>query len=389
MRAVVEGRLDPGSGAFQTHIDRCLGCRACETVCPSGVEYGSLLELARAEAARARKPSFMPRALLAVFSSRVAMRVVMVLSLAFRLTGLPALGARILPSVGPLRRLRFALAMLAASEPWKRPGGAVPRSGPQPAVRTVERDQVAFRVALLRGCVQRWLFAPVNLATVRVLEMNGCRVELTEGQGCCGALHAHGGDLGAARALARRNVDAFSQAGVDFIAVNAAGCGAVMREYGHLLAAEPAYAERAKEIAARVRDASELLAARGPLAGAPVPVSATYDAPCHLQHAQRVTSPPQAVLAAIPGLDLRPLQGEDECCGGAGIYGLTHDELGGRIGRDKADAVERTGAELVVTANPGCAMQIGAWLRLRGSRTRAVHLIEMLDESYRRAGYYP
>jgi glycolate oxidase iron-sulfur subunit len=306
------------------------------------------------------------------------------------LTGLPSLGARILPGVRPLRRLRFALAMLAASEPWKRPGGGVPHAGgTAPAARTVPRDPVAPRVALLRGCVQRWLFAPVNLATVRVLEMNGCKVDLAEGQGCCGALHAHGGDLETARALARRNVDVFSQAGVDFIAVNAVGCGAVMREFGHLLADDPAYAERAKEIAARVRDASELLAARGPLPGAPVPVTATYDAPCHLQHAQRVTSPPKAVLSAIPGLDLRPLQGEDECCGGAGIYGLTHEELGGRIGRDKADAVERTGADVLVTANPGCAMQIGAWLRLRGSRTRTVHLIELLDESYRRAGYYP
>jgi glycolate oxidase iron-sulfur subunit len=394
MRAVVEGRLDPGSGAFQTHIDRCLGCRACETVCPSGVEYGSLLERARAEAARARSPSLLTRALLAVFGSRTAMRVAMVLSLAFRLTGLPSLGVRLLPNVRPFRRVRFALAMLAASEPWKRPSGGPPsgdRAQGVPAAQpdTRARDAAPPRVALLRGCVQRWLFAPVNLATVRVLETNGCKVDLTEGQGCCGALHAHGGDLETARALARRNVDVFSAARVDFIAVNAAGCGAVMREYGHLLAGDPAYAERAREISSRVRDASELLAARGPLPGAPVPVSATYDAPCHLQHAQRVTAPPRAVLGAIPGLDLRPLQGEDECCGGAGIYGLTHGELGERIGRDKAEAVERTGADVVVTANPGCAMQIGAWLRLSGSSTRVVHLIEMLDESYRRAGYYP
>jgi glycolate oxidase iron-sulfur subunit len=430
MRAVVEGRLDPRSGAFQTHIDRCLGCRACETVCPSGVEYGSLLELARAEAARARPlagaglrsggklfpPDLLPRAMLAVFRSHFVTRAVMVLSLAFRLTGLPGLIARVLPPIGPLRRARFALAMLASTEPWRRPKGSVrsrreegpvasrvsavepgggggvaasaPASTPASA-RAPRRGGIVPRVALLGGCVQRWLFAPTNAATVRVLEVNGCRVERVHGQGCCGALHAHGGDLRTARALARRNVDVFSESGVDFIAVNAAGCGATMKEYGRLLAADPLYVERARAVAARVRDVSELLAERGPVTGASLPVTATWDAPCHLVHAQRLSRPPQAVLASIPDLGLRPLDGEEECCGGAGIYGLTHAELGGRIGRDKIDAVKRTGADVVVTANPGCAMHMGALLRLDGSRVRAVHLVEILDESYRRAGYYP
>jgi glycolate oxidase iron-sulfur subunit len=162
-----------------------------------------------------------------------------------------------------------------------------------------------------------------------------------------------------------------------------------MKEYGRLLAADPLYVERARAVAARVRDVSELLAECGPVTGASVPVAATWDAPCHLVHAQRVSRPPKAVLASIPGLGLRPLDGEEECCGGAGIYGLTHAELGGRIGGDKVDAVKRSGADVVVTANPGCAMQMGALLRLDGSRVRAVHLVEMLDESYRRAGYYP
>jgi glycolate oxidase iron-sulfur subunit len=297
--------------------------------------------------------------------------------------------------------------MLAASDPWRRPGRrrahddseiesrisalgpARPNGATSAAPRAALPDGVASKVGLLDGCVQRWLFAPTNAATVRVLQVNGCRVQRVHGQGCCGALHAHGGDLEAARALARRNVDAFSRSGVDVIAVNAAGCGAAMKEYGQLLADDPAYAERARAVASRVRDVSEVLAERGPVTGTPVPLRVTYDAPCHLAHAQRVTHPPRVVLGAIPGLALEPLEGEEECCGGAGIYGLTHGDLGGRIGRDKSAAVRRSGADVVVTANPGCAMQIGAWLRIERSRVRAVHLVEMLDESYRRAGYYP
>jgi glycolate oxidase iron-sulfur subunit len=415
MRAVVEERLDPRSTAFQTHIDRCLGCRACETVCPSGVEYGSLLELARAEAARARRPPLLTRSILRVFRSPQATRLVLVSALAFRLTGLPALALRFLPARGPLRRVRFALAMLTSTEPWRRKGGASkqPQGPVERRVSAVEPSRateqekhaangragersakakstaVTPHVAVLEGCVQRWLFAPTNAATVRVLEVNGCDVRRAPGQGCCGALHAHGGDLRAARELARRNVDAFSAAGVDFIAVNAAGCGAAMKEYGQLLADDPQYAARAKSVAACVRDVSELLAERGPVTGAPLPVTATYDAPCHLVHGQRVSQPPKAVLGSIPELTLRPLEGEEECCGGAGIYGLTHAELGGRIGSDKAEAVKRTCADVVVTSNAGCAMQIGAVLRVEGSHVRSVHLVEVLDESYRRAGYYP
>jgi glycolate oxidase iron-sulfur subunit len=183
-------------------------------------------------------------------------------------------------------------------------------------------------------------------------------------------------------------VDAFEAAGAETVVVNAAGCGAVMKEYGELLAGDEAYAERAARLAERVRDVSEVLAEAGPVRGAALPVEVTYDAPCHLLHAQRVSEAPLAVLAAVPGLVVRALEGADECCGGAGIYGLTHVELGGRIGRDKADAVRRTGAEVVVTGNPGCAMQIGAWLRTAADRPDVAHPVELLDESYRRAGFY-
>ena len=408
MRAVAEGRLATDSDAFQLHIDRCVGCRACETVCPSGVEYGALLERARGAAAAARPPGWLTRMLLAVFSSAGATRVFMSLSRVLRATRLPALAARLLPDVGFLGQARLAAAMLASARSWRRPRSLLRRAG-----RPLSRETLAasspggadaaggvaasvgpalggagFTAGLLEGCVQEGLFAEVNRATRRVLEANGWRVSAVAGQGCCGALHAHGGDLEGARALARRNVDAFREARVDVVVVNAAGCGAVMKEYGELLAGDPDYERPARAFAESVRDVSEVLAAAGPVVGGPLPLVVTYDAPCHLLHGQRIADAPLAILASVPGLVIRPLPSADECCGGAGIYGLTHPELGGQIGRDKARAVMGTGAEVVASGNPGCLMQIGAWLRMSGSDIEPAHPVEILDESYRRGGLY-
>lgn len=394
MRAVVEGRLDPGSDAFQTHIDRCLGCRACEPVCPSGVPYGRLLELARAEASAARRPSILTRLLLRVFGSPGGTRVAMALGRALRWTRLPDRAARLLP--GSPGRLRFGLAMLAASDsgPWESRAGAPdpsrsPRSSPAPAGEPdTETGGVGPRAGLLTGCVQAGLFGSVNRATRRVLEANGIPTVAVPGQGCCGALHAHGGDLDHAREMARRNVDAFEGAGVELVVVNAAGCGAAMKDYGHLLSDDPDYAERAARLAERVRDVSELLVERGPRTGAPLPIRTALDDPCHLLHAQRVSGAPLRLLEAVPGLEPVELEKASECCGGAGIYGITHPELGGRIGSDKVADVLRSGADVVATGNPGCIMQIGAGLRLAGSRLPVLHPVMLLDASYRRAGYY-
>lgn len=397
MRAVVEGRLDPGSDAFQTHIDRCLGCRACEPVCPSGVPYGRLLELARSEAAAARRPPRIVRLLLAVFGSAGASRVALALGRLLRATRLPDLIARYLP--GRPGKIRTGLAMLAASEPgaWMRQvdsgrrvravdgAAAAPAAG---ADRGEHRVEAGPRVALLRGCVQAGLFAPVNRATERVLRANGVSPVAADGQGCCGALHAHGGDLEHARNLARRNVEAFEAAGAERVVVNAAGCGAAMKGYGHLLAGDPGFARRAERLAARVQDVTEVLAERGPRRGAPLRLRAALDDPCHLLHAQGVSAAPRRVLEAVPGLELTELEDASGCCGGAGIYGITHPELGGRIGSDKVAAVLRSGAEVVATGNPGCIMQIGGGLRLAGSRVPVLHPVELLDASYRRAGYY-
>jgi glycolate oxidase iron-sulfur subunit len=386
MKAVVEGRLDPASDAFHTHIDRCLGCRACEPVCPSGVEYGTLLELARHTAAESRPQGALTQALLLVMASRPLRSLFFLGGRLFRATGLATLGARVLPDAGPLRSVRFGLAMLAATAPWRPPvasvaqatdiaGGDVPR-GPR------------RKVAVLTGCVQEGLYGRVNDATRRTLEANGFEVVDVRGQDCCGALHAHGGDLDRARALARANIDSFTKAGIDQVVVNAAGCGAAMKEYGTLLATDASYEGRAREFAKKVRDVTELLADVGPRRGAPVACSVAYDHPCHLLHAQRVSKPPLQVLGAVPGVEVRVIANADECCGGAGIYGITHPDLGGRIGRDKVAAVRAAKADVAATPNPGCMMQIGAGLLMEGAAEGVVHPVELLDESYRRAGFY-
>ena len=419
MEAVVEGRVAPQAEAFRTHIDRCLGCRACEPVCPSGVRYGFLLERARDLIARETGTDWMARASLRVFGSGALTRLASLGGRIVRSAGLAGGLARALPR--RFGRTRMALAMLAASRPAAPPRReSRPSSGP--AVRTEpglagsvaappgtgrtgeaaaaresapapdsggRRSAVGGRrpkAALLRGCVQQGLFARVNRATRTVLEANGCEVVEVSGEVCCGALHAHNGALDGARELARRNVRAFMAVDPDIVVVNAAGCGAMMKEYGDLLEDDPELAGSAETLASKVRDLFEYLAEREVVVGAPLPVRVTYDAPCHLVHGQGVTDAPLDVLRTIPELELVPLPDADECCGGAGIYGMTHPELGGRILEDKLNAVRSTGADVVVTPNPGCQMQIGGGLVLAGDDVRVMHPVELLAESYRRRG---
>ena len=227
------------------------------------------------------------------------------------------------------------------------------------------------------------LFSHVNDATERVLSHNGFALIATRAQGCCGALHAHAGDLESARTLARINVAAFEQSGTDVIAVNSAGCGAMLKQYGHLLHDDPAWAARAERISERTRDISELLATVGPVAGtASVGLRVTHDPPCHQMHAQRIVSPPLAVLRAIPGLALIPLEDADQCCGSAGIYNLVEPDTSDAVLAPKLARIAESGADWVATGNPGCMMQIGAGLLRSGSRARVVHPIELLDASY-------
>lgn len=391
MRAVVEGRLEPDSPAFTRHLDRCLGCRACESVCPSGVEYGHLLEGAREVVVRASPQSFLSRVLPTVMERPSLLRPAMFLARILRSTGFPDLATQRLPSKGWLGQVRLGMGMVAATSHRPLPGTPglpVRRRGSAKATAAAGTLGNGARTAMLLGCVQEGLLARVNRATARVLAANGFRIAEVPEQGCCGAVHAHTGDLEGARELARRNIRAFEKAGVETVAVNAAGCGATMKEYGHLLGDDPAYADRARELAKKVRDISELLGRPGLRVGARLPLTVTYDAPCHLLHAQRISKEPLAMLLSIPGLELVPLRGHEECCGGAGVYGITHAELGGQIGDDKVKAILATAAQVVATGNPGCMMQIGAGLRMAGAGVEVVHPVELVDESYRRGGLY-
>lgn len=365
MRGLLAGDLDPGDDAVATHFDRCLGCRGCETACPSGVPYGALLEATRTTLAVSRPRPAVARAILGTFRQPVVLRIALALARFLRGTGLPALIARLPRSVS------FPFAMLASTDRVLRPTPYAPddsSSGPT--------------VALLTGCVMEGLYTETNRATERVLVHNGYRVVRAEGQRCCGALHAHAGDVESARALARANIAAFESCGADYVVTNASGCGSLVKEYAHLFAGDDTWEPRARQLASRARDVSELLAARGPRRGGRVDAVVTWDAPCHLQHAQRVTEPPLAVLAAIPGLRVVPLVDGDHCCGSAGIYNLVEPDTSNRVLDAKLARIEATGADLVVSSNPGCLMQLGAGLHTGRHRARAMHLVDLLDASY-------
>ncbi|HXF82210.1 MAG TPA: heterodisulfide reductase-related iron-sulfur binding cluster, partial [bacterium] len=239
------------------------------------------------------------------------------------------------------------------------------------------------RVGMLNGCIMPLLFGEVNAATVRVLRRNGCEVVMPRQQGCCGALNVHNGETAAAKAMARRNIDTFLAAGVDVIVVNAAGCGAAMKEYGHLLRDDPAYAEKAAAFAARCRDAAEFLAELG-LAAPPgeLRLTVTYQDPCHLAHGQRVRAQPRQLLGAIPGLRVIEMDGADRCCGSAGIYNLTQPAMSRTLLDEKLAAIQRTAADAVVAPNPGCMLQLRAGLQRAGGATAVYHLMDLLDRAY-------
>jgi glycolate oxidase iron-sulfur subunit len=371
MRALERGELTADDAALVQHLDACLGCRGCEPACPSGVGYGRGLEAAREQLFRSRGASPLARTVLGVFRRQAWWRPLLTAARWLRGTGVPARTA----GGG---RAGFAMGMLAATEPRRddrRAHARVPRAADQPARGTV---------ALFRGCVMDTLFAHVHEATVRTLQANGYEVVEVDGQACCGALHEHAGDRAAARALAAMNVAAFADR-AEHIVVNSAGCGALMKDYGHLVGGEAA-----ERFAAKVRDVSELLAAAGPRRGGALERDVAYDAPCHLQHAQRVQAAPLAVLDAIPGLRLRLLPGSDRCCGSAGIYSLLHPDLAREVLADKVDTLRGASPrpEIVTTGNPGCLMQIGAGVRAARLPIRVAHPVELLDWSYQAGGLY-
>jgi glycolate oxidase iron-sulfur subunit len=379
IKSLAEGRMSLSDSTVR-HLSLCLDCRACETVCPAGVPYGRLIEAAKAKIERDR-PGAVGRRLFRWLNFGLLLGHP-------RLLGLAASGARLYQASGLQRLIRKSglVKLLPGTLPaWEALLPPVPtrseRAAP-PAVTPAEGERRA-RVALLTGCVQSVIFASHNRATARVLAKNGCEVVVPAAQGCCGALNAHGGDHERALTMARWTIDAFEAARADAVIVNTSGCGAHMKAYGHLLADDRAYAARARKFAASVRDLAEFLAQeplRGPLS--PVPLTCTYHDPCHVVHGQKIKNEPRTLLAQIPGLRLVELTESDWCCGSAGIYNLTEPEMATRLLHRKVSHVMATGAEAVVTANPGCILQIQAGLGAHDASIRVLHLVEILDRAY-------
>jgi glycolate oxidase iron-sulfur subunit len=370
MRALADGFALPTANVLG-HLDQCLQCRNCESVCPSGVAYGKVMEQTRARVLGS-KDAPLAWKLRAMFLREVIANPVRMRLFAGGLrfaqaTGLHALGEK-LPLIGD----RAALAPRIAKRPFMKKDVLADPPG---------ADK---RVAMLTGCIMPFAYPRVHRATVRVLARNGCRVSAPASQVCCGALHAHAGDARTARRLARANIDAFLAEQPDAIIVNSAGCGAAMKEYGELLANDAEYRERAHEFASHVRDVSEFLADLPfePPTGV-VEAVVTYQDSCHLTHAQRITRAPRVILQAIPGVQVVEMARPDRCCGSAGVYSLTQPEMSLELLGDKMADVRATGASVIATANPGCMSQLEAGNRREGLPARVVHVVELLDRAYR------
>lgn len=371
MRALEQGELAPEDPGLLDHLDRCLGCRGCEPVCPSGVGYGAGLEAARQRLSEGHAPSRLARAALVAMTSPAVSGLVYAMARAVRASGVPG-------ALAGWGRMRFAMGMLAATKADRRTDGRAVGG-----TRTARPPARPTAVALFRGCIMEGLFSHVHDATIRTLAVNGHETREVPGQVCCGALHAHAGLHAVAQAFARTNVAAFG-VGEEPIVVNSAGCGAQLKAYGTLLDGDP----RATRFAARVRDVTEVLAERGPLPGAALQLRVAYDAPCHLLHAQRVAEPPLAVLRAVPGIELRPTADSAQCCGSAGLYSLVQPELSRAVLAPKLARLMEAPPDILATGNPGCVMQLGAGLRAARARIRVRHPVEVLDASYRAAGFY-
>lgn len=389
MRAVAENKLTV-SDKYHKHLDLCLGCRACETVCPSGVQFGHLLEMARADmveqppanlTSQTRTRNRLTRLILTqVFAYPLRLKVVCWLATLVQRSHL----ANIMLKIGLpewLASLRLPLALLTQAQSQQKQARKLLNLGnksplpPPPPTQTVTQ---------FLGCVMEGLFTETNRATTRVLETNGCKVTMPPQQRCCGALHAHSGLHQEALALAKANIDAFSvpDNAQQPIIVNSAGCGAMMKQYATLLANDPEYAPRAQAFSKRVQDISEFLATQPLKLGHTLKLRVTYDAPCHLYHGQAVREQPIDLIKQIPGVEFVPLLGAETCCGSAGIYNIAHPEMAQKILADKLAKIKQTGAQLIVTGNPGCAMHIGAALYLDNQLVILLHPVELIDLSY-------
>jgi Fe-S oxidoreductase len=374
VRAAAEGRIELNQ-RFQDHLYLCLLCRACETACPSGVQYSRIAETARQIIG---PPGLkMGRAVLNfVFTQLLPhprrLRLAAACLRLYQQSGLPRAVRPFLPE--QLQKMESMLPPISQSF-FRLPGDVLPAIGTRRA-----------KVAMLNGCVMPLLFSNINEATVNVLRRNGCDVVFPSKQTCCGALNVHNGETVAAKRMARQNIDAFLNAGVDAVVVNAAGCGAAMKEYAHLLRDDPIYIEKAKRFVRLVKDASEFLSTLGIVGKlAPLKLSVTYQDPCHLAHGQRIRSQPRDLLKAIPELTLREMDSADRCCGSAGIYNITHPEMSQHLLKEKMQSVAATQAEAVVAPNPGCMLQLRYGSQRYGPDVKIYHLMDLLDRAYSEA----
>ena len=375
---VLEGTLPLDDPTFTAQMSECLGCRSCEPACPSGVRYGALLEDARAQIAKSADSTFLSLVVRTLYDAVLAdARVLRFAAYAVALA--QSLGIRrLLRASGALRAL--GLERLDSLLPSPRGAPFVPSGQTYHAMGTASRGSVAF----FAGCVMGAMFGDTDRSTIRVLARSGWDVEVPQRQGCCGALHLHAGLKDRARAFARSTIAAFERSGADHIAVNAAGCGAAMKEYGHLLEGDPDWHERAEAFAARVRDASELLDAGAVDAGAvdaarPARIRVAYQDPCHLAQAQRVAEQPRRAIDAVPGIERVELERADRCCGSAGVYNLTHAAMADALADRMIAAAKTARAERLITANPGCQIQLAAASR-RANGPPVQHVMEFLDD---------
>lgn len=373
--------------SYIEHLDLCLACRGCESACPSGVPYGRLIEAARCEIEAHVAPTrpalerfvrnFVYRRLLL---SRAWLKVAGALIYLYQASGLQTIarGSGILKLFGKLGRIEHLAPVAEVPFFFDKIGKTFPPEGPR-----------RYRVGLLAGCIANVFSARLNEATVRVLQANGCEVLVPESQTCCGALHVHAGLKDDARALARRNIEAFlplaDAGGLDAIVTNGAGCGSTLKEYHELLHGDPAYAAKAARFTALMKDITEFLAsielnsAMGRLDAV-----VTYQDSCHLAHGQKIRQAPRQILKAIPGVQLREMPLSDLCCGSAGTYNVVHDDIADSLISRKIPLAAGTGATVIATANVGCQLQLKTGVARYGNGQRVVHVVELLDEAYQK-----
>ena len=378
IKTAIEG-VTPITSRWAEHFDSCLGCMACMTSCPSGVDYGKLIEATRAQIERLHERSFVEkmhrRFLFSTLTRPDRLRLLRAPLRIYQGSGIQSLLRR----TGVLKLLPQQFQSMEALLP------VLTKRKTVEAV-TPARGAARQRVGLLLGCIQREFLSHVNAATVRVLAAEGCEVVAPREQPCCGALLLHAGEEQAASEMARRTIDVFERAQVDTVVINAAGCGSTMKEYGYLLRDDLQYVERARQFSAKCKDVSEFLAELGPQAARhPLPLRVAYQDSCHLQHAQGVQLQPRSLLAQIPGLELVEIPEAAICCGSAGIYNLVQPEAANALGDRKAQLIAPLAVDVVATGNPGCLLQLSSALARNGKKTPVVHTIQLLDASIREA----